>query len=190
MRPGARPVRFAFSDAPREDAAETVAALRARGVAVRLLSGDREPVVREMAERLGIESWRAGATPAEKAELLARLAAEGRKVAMIGDGLNDGPALAAAHASLSPANAVDIAQVAADFVFQGDKLRPVVAAVDLARDSQRTARQNLVLAMGYNALAVPLAIAGFVTPLVAAIAMSSSSVIVILNALRLSRGGE
>jgi P-type Cu2+ transporter len=190
VRPGARPVRFAFSDAPREDAAETVAALRARGIAVRLLSGDREPVVREMAERLGIESWRAGATPAEKAELLAGLAAEGRKVAMIGDGLNDGPALAAAHASLSPANAVDIAQVAADFVFQGDKLRPVVAAVDLARDSQRTARQNLVLAMGYNALAVPLAIAGYVTPLVAAIAMSSSSVIVILNALRLSRGGE
>jgi Cu2+-exporting ATPase len=189
-RPGAAPLRLTFSDALRVDASEAVAALRARGLELRLLSGDREGVVREVADRLGIAEWRAGATPAGKAAALSELAAAGRKVAMIGDGLNDAPALAAAHASLSPASAVDVAQVAADYVFQGDRLRPVVAALDLARASQRVARQNLALAIGYNVLAVPLAVAGFVTPLVAAIAMSSSSVIVIANALRLSREGE
>jgi Cu2+-exporting ATPase len=189
-RPGETPLRFAFSDALRPDAVEAIGALRARGLDLRLISGDREEVVRDVAGRLGIEAWRAGATPAGKSAALAELAAEGRRVAMIGDGLNDAPALAAAHASMSPASAVDVAQVAADYVFQGDRLRPVVAALDLSRASQRLARQNLALAIGYNALAVPLAVAGFVTPLVAAIAMSSSSVIVIVNALRLSRGGE
>ncbi len=185
--PGISPVRFAFSDALRHDAKSVVAALCARGYEVRLLSGDRARAVEVMARAVGIDAWLGGATPADKARELAKLAAGGRKVVMVGDGLNDAPALAAAQASLSPSSAVDIAQNAADVVFQGDGLAPVLETLGLARAAQSVARQNLVLAIGYNALAVPLAVAGFVTPLVAAVAMSSSSLIVIANALRLAR---
>ncbi len=185
--PGISPVRFAFSDALRRDARSTVTALRARGYEVRLLSGDRTHAVEAMAHAVGIETWLAGATPGGKVRELAALAASGRKIAMVGDGLNDAPALAAALASLSPSGAVDIAQTAADVVFQGDGLAPVLETLGLARAAQNVARQNLVLAIGYNALAVPLAVAGLVTPLVAAVAMSSSSLIVIVNALRLAR---
>ncbi len=101
-RGDAAPVCFRFEDTPRSDAKETVAALRARGFAIELLSGDREPAVRKLAEELGITEWRAGARPGFKIERLEELATEGRKVAMIGDGLNDAPALRAAHVSLSP----------------------------------------------------------------------------------------
>jgi Cu2+-exporting ATPase len=187
-RPGAMPERFLFRDALRPDAAEAVAGLRARGMDVAILSGDRPVAVAAMAERLGVTDWRAALKPADKVARLAALEASGRRVAMIGDGLNDAPALAAAHVSLSPSDAVDIARTAADVVFQGDRLGAVVEAIDVARGARRVARENLVLALGYNALAVPLAVCGFVTPLVAAIAMSSSSVLVIANALRLARG--
>ncbi len=186
--PGITPVRFAFDDMLRSDAVEMVAALRRRGFGLRLLSGDRPPAVEAMARKAGIEAWRAAASPAEKARELGELAARGCKTAMIGDGLNDAPALAAAHASLSPSSAIDIAQNAADVVFMGDRRQPVLVTIALARAARRVARQNLVLAIGYNALAVPLAVAGLVTPLIAAIAMSSSSLVVIANALRLARG--
>lgn len=185
---GAVSARFRLSDRLRDDAADTVAGLQRRGFDVRLLSGDRSASVAAAAAAVGITAWQAEKTPAEKTAALAQLAGEGRHVAMIGDGLNDAPALAAAQASLSPASAVDIAQTAADVVFQGDRLAPVAETLALAMAARRAARQNLVIALGYNLLAVPLAMAGLVTPLIAAIAMSSSSILVIGNAMRLARG--
>jgi Cu2+-exporting ATPase len=136
---------------------------------------------------LGLNDWRGGATPAEKAAHLEALRAEGRRVLMVGDGLNDAPALAAAHVSISPTSAADIAQTAADLVFQGEKLGPVLLALDTGRAAQRLAKENLIIALIYNLLAVPLAIAGLVTPLIAAAAMSSSSLLVIANSFRLAR---
>ncbi|MBK1664502.1 heavy metal translocating P-type ATPase [Rhodospirillum rubrum] len=186
-RPGHAPVRFGFIDRPRSDAAEVVAALRAQGIGVELLSGDRPAVAAALAARIGLGDWRAGCSPADKVARLAELAAAGKTVLMVGDGLNDAPALAAAHVSLSPASAVDVTQTAADVVFQGERLAPVIEALSVARRADRLVRQNFVLSFAYNIVTVPLAICGLVTPLIAAVAMSSSSVVVILNALRLSR---
>jgi P-type Cu2+ transporter len=186
-QPGRAPVRFAFHDPLRADAADVVSALKRRGLAVELLSGDREATVAEVAGRLGIERWRAGATPAEKSARLHELVAQGRGVLMVGDGLNDAPALAAATVSLSPSGAVDISQTAADAVFQGSRLAPVLELLAVAARAKRLVEQNLVLAIGYNAVAVPLAVTGLVTPLVAAVSMSASSLLVVGNALRLAR---
>ncbi|MEQ8967937.1 MAG: heavy metal translocating P-type ATPase [Azospirillaceae bacterium] len=189
-RPGAAPVRFAFLDAPRADAAEVVAALTARGLPVSLFSGDRAGPVEAVAGRLGIADRRARMTPADKAEALADLGRQGRTVLMVGDGLNDAPALAAAAVSLSPSSAADISQTAADAVFQGDALAPVIEALDVARRADRLVRQNFALAFVYNLVAVPVALAGLVTPLIAAVCMSGSSVLVVANALRLGRRGR
>ena len=187
VEPDAPPVCFTFADRLRADAAQTVAALRGHGFALHLLSGDQPPVVAAVADAVGIAAWQAALRPAEKVRALAALSASGQRLAMVGDGLNDAPALAAAHASLSPSTAVDISQVTADVVFQSPRLAPILEAIGTARATQRIARQNLLLALVYNSLTVPLAVAGLVTPLVAAVAMSSSSIIVILNALRLNR---
>ncbi|MBB4265632.1 heavy metal translocating P-type ATPase metal-binding domain-containing protein [Roseospira visakhapatnamensis] len=181
------PVRFRFADSLRPDAAATVAALSARGLQVELLSGDRPDVVAAVARAAGIETWRAGQTPADKVARLDALRQAGRRVLMVGDGLNDAPALAAAHVSVSPATAVDVSQTAADVVFQGDRLAPVVSALAVAARADRLVRQNLALALLYNMVTVPLALAGMVTPLIAAVSMSTSSVVVISNALRLAR---
>ena len=187
-RPGEAPVRFAFADRPRADAAATVERLKARGYALEILSGDRPAAVAAVAAAVGIAVWRAGCTPQDKTARLAELAAAGRTVLMVGDGLNDAPALAAARVSMSPASAADVSQTAADVVFQGEGLAPVAEVLGMARRSQRLVYQNFALAFGYNILTVPLAVAGWVTPLVAAAAMSASSVAVVANALRLNRG--
>jgi len=182
------PVRFAFTDALRADAARTVALLRAEGLDVELLSGDRPRAVEDAARAAGIETWRAAQTPADKVARLEELAASGRRVLMVGDGLNDAPALSAALVSMSPADAADISRTAADLVFQGQALAPVLHALHVARASRRLALQNFALAALYNLVAVPVAMAGLATPLIAALAMSGSSLAVTLNALRLRLG--
>ncbi|MCK5274283.1 MAG: HAD-IC family P-type ATPase, partial [Alphaproteobacteria bacterium] len=189
-RPGKPVLRFAFRDEPRRDAEEVIAALLRMGYRVELLSGDRPAVAGAMAGRLGIAHWRGGCTPAAKAARLRELAAAGHRVCMVGDGLNDAPALGLAHVSLSPAEAVEIAQNAADAVFQGDRLLPVLELLTVARRARRLVLQNLGLAFAYNATTIPLAMAGMVTPLIAAIAMSGSSILVVGNALRLGRGAR
>lgn len=185
--PGERPLRFRFADKLRSDAGGVVAGLAARGIAAELLSGDRAETVRQAAAAAGIETWRGECLPAEKTRHLAALTGEGRRVLMVGDGLNDAPALAAAHVSMSPSTASDISQTAADIVFQGGRLAPVIEALDVARQSRRLVKQNFAMALLYNAVTVPLAMMGLVTPLIAAVAMSSSSLLVTGNALRLSR---
>ncbi|MCC7166165.1 MAG: cadmium-translocating P-type ATPase [Rhodospirillales bacterium] len=189
-RPGKPPLRFTFADPLRPDAPQAVAALAARGLVVELLSGDRPETVAEAARETGIAAWRAGQSPTDKAQRLADLKAQGHRPLMVGDGLNDAPALAGAHVSISPASAADVSQTAADLVFQGERLDAVVEALDVAARADRLIRENLAAALVYNVLAVPLAVAGWLTPLLAAIAMSSSSLIVILNALRLARDGR
>jgi Cu2+-exporting ATPase len=184
-RPGRLPMRLAFADRLRADARAVIEALKQRGLTVELLSGDRAPAVASVAAAAGLDVWRAEVTPAGKAERLASLARAGRLVLMVGDGLNDAPALAAAQASISPATASEATQNAADAVFQGDSLAAVPEILAVARRAERTMRQNLAVALLYNLAAVPLAIAGAVTPLIAAVAMSSSSLLVIGNALRL-----
>ena len=175
---------FAVRQRLRPDAANTIAALGRMGLGVEIISGDREPAVRAAARSLGISQWRAEVTPVDKIARIDQLSREGHKVLMVGDGLNDAPALAAAHASISPVTATHVSQAVADAVFLGDQLTPVATAVRISRTALRLMRQNLWLAVIYNVLAVPVAIAGLVTPLIAAAAMSGSSLLVMLNALR------
>ncbi|HEY5130173.1 MAG TPA: heavy metal translocating P-type ATPase, partial [Bradyrhizobium sp.] len=178
---------FSVRQGLRPDAAATISALGKRNIRVEILSGDREPAVEAAARALGISEWRAGVTPADKIARIEDLKRQGHKVMMVGDGLNDAPSLAAAHVSMSPISAAHLSQATADLVFLGKPLAPVVAAIDFSRKALRLMRQNLWLAVGYNLLAVPIAISGVVTPLIAAAAMSGSSVLVMLNALRARR---
>ena len=185
-RPGAAPVRFRFADRLRPDAARVVEALRNLDLRPMLLSGDRPAAVAAVAAAVGIEEWRAGCTPQDKLAALETLREGGANVLMVGDGLNDAPALAAARISMSPSSAADIAQVAADIVFQSRSLQPVAEALTVARRAQALVRQNIGLAVGYNLFAVPLAVAGLVTPMIAALCMSGSSIVVVLNGVRLA----
>lgn len=184
---GEQRVVFAVRQLLRPDAAKTIDALRNRGIAVELLSGDREPAVRHAADVLGVGAWRAGVTPSEKIAHIEALKKQGRIVMMVGDGMNDAPSLAAAHVSMSPISATHLSQATADLVFLGKELAPVLAAVDYSRKAMTVMRENLGLAVGYNMLAVPIAIAGYATPLIAALAMSGSSLLVMLNAMRARR---
>ncbi|MBF0356316.1 MAG: cadmium-translocating P-type ATPase [Alphaproteobacteria bacterium] len=186
-RPGRAAVRFAFEDAPRLDAEATVSDLKNKNYILELLSGDRTTAVESLADRVGIKNWKSLCLPADKVARLEELKAAGKHPLMVGDGLNDAPALAAAFVSMSPSTAVDVSQTAADVVFQGDRLAPVAETLAVARSASRLVKQNFALALLYNLVTVPLAMAGHVTPLIAAVAMSSSSLVVILNALRLGR---
>ncbi len=182
---GAAAIIIRFADALRPDVAEAIAALEGAGVAPTILSGDRAAAVAPVARVLGLTA-QTGMSPQDKLAAIARQAATGHKVLMIGDGLNDGPALAAGYASIAPGSASDAGKNAADCIFLGDRLMPVMLAIRVARRTQAIVRQNFALAIGYNIIAVPLAFMGYVTPLVAAIAMSGSSLIVVGNALRLN----
>ena len=174
-----------FADRLRPDYAEALARLRAMGVSATILSGDNGTAVAEVARATGLFA-RSSASPADKLDAIAAAQSRGSRVLMAGDGLNDGPALAAADASIAPGSASDVGRQAADFVFLGDSLLALPRAVMAARRTMRVVRQNFVLAIGYNVLAVPLAIFDQLTPLLAAVAMSTSSLIVIANSLRLT----
>lgn len=183
---GADPVRLiGFADCLRPDAQAALAALRRQGLEASILSGDNAQAVAQVARETGLTA-QASASPQDKHDAIARLTAGGRRVLMVGDGLNDGPALAAAHASIAPGTASDVGRQAADVVFTGTSLMALPRCVSMARATMRVVRQNFALAIVYNLLAVPLAMAGLVTPLIAAVAMSTSSLIVVANSLRLS----
>jgi Cu2+-exporting ATPase len=177
---------FRFEDMLRPGAARAVKSLSARGFGLSLLSGDREPVVRRLASALGIADWQGGLDPMAKAEAVRAMSADGQKVLMVGDGINDAPALRSAHVSIAPSTAADIGRQAADFVFMREGLDAVTLAMDVSRRAGSLIRQNFGLAIGYNVIAVPVAIFGYATPLIAAVAMSTSSLIVVANSLRLN----
>lgn len=186
---GERSIRLEFIDGLRPDTAATLAELGRFGLSSQIISGDRKEVVDAIGHELQIKA--SGAMlPQEKLAKLEALKADGYRPLMIGDGLNDGPALAAAHVSIAPGTASDVSRQAADAVFVGDSLLPVARAIKVARATMGVVRQNFGFAIGYNLFAVPLALAGLVTPLVAAIAMSGSSLIVVANSLRLFRAAK
>lgn len=183
-------VRFRFSDQLRPDAAQTVADLRALGLTVEILSGDLEGPVARAAQTLHVDQWRSGQTPQDKAAEIDALTAQGRKVLMVGDGLNDTAALAKAHAAMAPGAALDASQNAADLVFSGEALSAVADSIRVARAARSRALENFGFSALYNLGAIPLAMLGFVNPLIAALAMSGSSLVVTLNALRMHGAGR
>jgi Cu2+-exporting ATPase len=182
------PVLFRFSDRLRPDSARAVADLHALGLSTELLSGDGPQAVQDAAIVTGIGPWQAQAGPVEKAERIADLVASGRRPLMVGDGINDAGALALAHVSAAPGTGTDLAQSASDLVLRGGGLAPLPLAIRVARRAERIMRQNIAFSFAYNVLAVPAAVAGLATPLVAAAVMASSSLIVIGNALRAAKG--
>ncbi|MGB6230351.1 MAG: HAD-IC family P-type ATPase, partial [Litorimonas sp.] len=164
--------------------------LKDRGLGLCILSGDAQSTVEEVADELRLPDRVGRATPAGKLDRLSALQTAGTPVLMVGDGLNDAPALAHADASAALASGAEISRSTSDIVLQGDTLAGLPFAIDVARAARRRVGENFALAIGYNMLAVPLAVFGFVTPLVAAVAMSASSLLVTLNALRMRRVGD
>ncbi len=178
---------FELGEDIRPDAAATVAALQAQGLTVRILSGDAAPAVARVAQALGLREAQGACTPQDKLAFLQAAQQQGHKVMVVGDGLNDGPALAGAHVSFAFGRAVPLAQAQSDFVVLGDALREVSGALLLARRTLRIVRQNLAWALAYNAACVPLAVAGWLPAWLAGLGMAASSLLVVLNALRLAR---
>ena len=184
---GAARGAIAVADTVKPSAAPAVAELRALGLRPILLTGDNEPTARAVAAAVGIEEVIAGTLPADKAAVITGLRADGYRVAMVGDGVNDGPALAAADLGLALGSGTDVAISAADMILLRDDLRAVPDAIGLARAAFRTIRRNLGWAFGYNAAAIPLAALGFLNPIIASAAMMLSSLFVVANSLRLQR---
>lgn len=182
---GEEPTVFEFEDTLRPDAKATLNALSQQQLDLTLLSGDRATTVKQIAKETNIEHWQAELLPIDKAKIIQSMEQEGNKVLMVGDGLNDAPALASATVSISPSSAMDITQNTADIVFQGDSLSPILKTWNIAKTATKLVKQNFALAVLYNCVAIPLAVMGYVTPLVAAIAMSASSLLVIANSFRL-----
>ena len=178
---------FELEDELRPDARQTIDALRALGVDAALVSGDNRLAVESVAKKLGIAESHSGCTPENKLAVIEKAQQSGERVVMIGDGINDAPVLAGADTSIAPAHGALLAQTSADVIMLGDSLAPLTTAIAMSRKTMRIVRQNLTWAIVYNALALPLAAAGFVPPWAAAIGMSASSLIVVLNALRLNR---
>jgi Cu2+-exporting ATPase len=178
---------FMLDDIVRHDAPALIRALKDAGAQVALLSGDRPQRAAHTAAELGITQCRGGATPADKLAYVRELQSRGAIVAMVGDGVNDAPVLAQAQVSIAPGGGTPLAQINADIILMGDRLEALSSTVHASRQALRVIRQNLAWAVAYNAIALPLAIAGLVTPLIAAIGMSTSSLVVVVNALRLAR---
>jgi len=178
---------FEIEDELRPQAAETVNALHGLRIQTSLVSGDRQQAVEDVAGKLGIDDFHAECTPQQKLEIIQAAQNDGERVVMVGDGINDAPVLAGADTSIAPAHGAMLAQTSADLIMLGNSLEPLTTALRMSGKTMRIVRQNLAWAIVYNALALPLAAAGFVPPWLAAIGMSASSLIVVLNALRLSR---
>lgn len=181
--------RFELVDRPRADAADAIAALKAMGLQIEILSGDAPAAVEATAQGLGIPRWQARATPETKLARLRALQAQGHRVLMIGDGINDAPVLGGADVSIALASGAPMAHRAADIVLGGERLLRLPQVLQLARRTRRLIRENLAWALLYNAIALPFAAAGWVTPWIAAVGMAGSSLLVTLNALRLGRSG-
>jgi len=177
---------FCFEDKIKEDASQTITALKKLGKKIILLSGDREEVVENVARELGISEFYFEQTPISKTEILDKIKAENKKIIMVGDGINDAPALALADVSISFSKAADISQTIADIIIQGQKLMPIIDLINSSKKAISLMKENLVIALIYNFIAVPFAVAGQVVPLIAAIAMSSSSILVLFNSLRMN----
>jgi Cu2+-exporting ATPase len=171
----------------RSDAVDTLERLRRLGLKTTLVSGDNPAAVEDIARGVGIADAHAECRPEDKLRLIEAAQRRGERVVMVGDGINDAPVLAGADASIAPAHGALLAQTSADIIMLGESLGPVATAVTMSRKTMRIVRQNLAWAIVYNALALPLAAAGFVPPWAAAVGMSASSLVVVMNALRLNR---
>jgi Cu2+-exporting ATPase len=176
---------FRLADKPRESAASAVAILHELGLRLAVLSGDAASAVEKVTKQLGIEFGQGGMTPEAKHDYIHSMQRDGTVVAMVGDGVNDAPVLAQAHVSIAMGGGTDLARSQADIVLLSDDLRQLAQGVTLARRALRVIRQNLAWAFAYNLLAIPLAMTGHITPWMAGIGMSASSLLVVLNALRL-----
>jgi Cu2+-exporting ATPase len=174
-----------FEDSLRDDAKETLEILKSRGLSLSLLSGDRAEVVQSVAQYLPFDQTYGDLKPTEKYKILEDAKSNQNHILMVGDGLNDAPVLAGADVSMAPGTAIDMAQNAADIVFMGNDLNPVAIAHGMAIKTQDIIKQNFAIAVLYNMIAIPIAFMGFVTPMIAAIAMSGSSILVIANSFRL-----
>jgi Cu2+-exporting ATPase len=178
---------FTLEDELRKDAKEVISKINKAGIRTIILSGDVEAQVKKVAEELGIVSYKSKLLPQEKYDYVSNLKNSGHKILMVGDGLNDAPSIKLADVSISPGSAVSLTQNSADIIFSGERLMPVIDSIKIAKKSVKLIKQNIYLSFLYNFISIPFAMAGFITPIIASVAMSASSIIVVLNSLRLER---